>query len=82
MFVHVFGAYFGLALARMLYTKDLEDCSNEGAVYHSDIFSMIGELCLSIFRHLCSLCGKRISTLIHKGKPIKIIVMFYPTQRH
>ena len=43
MFVHVFGAYFGIAAARVLYCHDTEDAaSKEGSVYHSDLFSMIG----------------------------------------
>lgn len=44
MFIHAFGAYFGLAVARVLYSEDIERASGkEGAVYHSDLFSMIGE---------------------------------------
>ena len=43
MFVHAFGAYFGLAVARVLYKKDIEDSRKEGAVYHSDVFAMIGK---------------------------------------
>lgn len=43
MYVHVFGAYFGLAVARVLYSEETEENSKEGAVYHSDIFAMIGE---------------------------------------
>ncbi|KAK7105781.1 ammonium transporter Rh type A-like [Littorina saxatilis] len=42
MYVHVFGAYFGLAVARVLYSEETEENSKEGAVYHSDIFAMIG----------------------------------------
>ena len=42
MFVHVFGAYFGLAVARILYKSSQQDNDNEGSIYHSDIFSMIG----------------------------------------
>ncbi|KAI8515252.1 hypothetical protein Bbelb_078430 [Branchiostoma belcheri] len=41
MFVHTFGAYFGLALARVLYREDMHGHSKEGSVYHSDIFAMI-----------------------------------------
>jgi ammonium transporter Rh len=43
MFVHVFGAYFGLALARVIYDKNVEDNDKNGEVYHSDLFAMIGE---------------------------------------
>ena len=43
MFVHVFGAYFGLACARVLYTDDTRETENEGSVYHSDVFAMIGK---------------------------------------
>ena len=47
MFVHAFGAYFGLAAARVLYKEDVEQSSKEGSVYHSDIFAMIGKRSLS-----------------------------------
>ena len=43
MFVHVFGAYFGLALSRVIYTEDAKTSNKEGSVYHSDIFAMVGE---------------------------------------
>ena len=42
MFVHTFGAYFGLALSRVLHIGDIEESEKEGSAYHSDIFSMIG----------------------------------------
>ena len=42
MFIHTFGAYFGLAVARVVYTKDAKDSDNEGSSYHGDLFSMIG----------------------------------------
>ena len=46
MFVHTFGAYFGLAVSRVLASKSRQarhaDESKEGAVYHSDLFAMIG----------------------------------------
>ena len=42
MFVHTFGAYFGLALSRVLHIGDIEESDKEGSAYHSDIFSMIG----------------------------------------
>ena len=50
MYVHVFGAYFGLAAARVLYSEESEDNGKEGPVYHSDLFSIIGQfLSLSSF---------------------------------
>lgn len=47
MFVHAFGAYFGLAVARVLYREDCES-DKEGSIYHSDLFSMIGLLIIII----------------------------------
>ncbi|CAF3358156.1 unnamed protein product [Rotaria sp. Silwood1] len=52
MFVHVFGAYFGLAVSYMLYDKELtsiEAEQREKSVYHSDLFSMVGTLFLFCF---------------------------------
>jgi len=49
MFVHAFGAYFGLAVARVLYREDTAESAKEGSVYHSDLFSMIGTLFLWIY---------------------------------
>ncbi|CAH1797861.1 unnamed protein product, partial [Owenia fusiformis] len=49
MFVHVFGAYFGLAASRVLYKVDIEESKKEGSVYHSDIFAMIGTLFLWMY---------------------------------
>ena len=48
MYVHVFGAYFGLAVAKALHHEDLEN-EKESTIYHSDIFSMIGTLFLWLF---------------------------------
>ena len=48
MFVHTFGAYFGLAVSRVLFRHDVHDekaSKKEGSVYHSDIFAMIGTIC-------------------------------------
>ena len=46
MFVHVFGAYFGLAVSRTMYRKDIKDAEPKNcSIYHSDVFSMIGEQC-------------------------------------
>ncbi len=43
MFVHTFGAYYGLAIARVLFRKDVKGSEKEGSVYHADLFSMIGK---------------------------------------
>uniref|UniRef100_A0A8C8S2Q3 Ammonium transporter Rh type A n=1 Tax=Pelusios castaneus TaxID=367368 RepID=A0A8C8S2Q3_9SAUR len=50
MTIHAFGAYFGLAAARILYRPGLkEGHKNEGSAYHSDMFAMIGTLFLWLF---------------------------------
>ena len=43
MYVHVFGAYFGLTVAKILNVKEVES-EKESSSYSSDIFSMIGKL--------------------------------------
>jgi len=48
IYVHVFGAYFGLAVAKMLHNKDIES-NKESSHYHSDLFSMIGTLFLWLY---------------------------------
>ncbi|XP_046871342.1 ammonium transporter Rh type A [Hypomesus transpacificus] len=50
MIIHAFGAYFGLAVARMLYRPALRNGhENDGSVYHSDLFAMIGTVYLWMF---------------------------------
>lgn len=49
MYIHAFGAYFGLAVARVLYNDKHHEAKSEGSVYHSDIFSMIGTIFLWLF---------------------------------
>ncbi|XP_076438384.1 ammonium transporter Rh type B-like [Babylonia areolata] len=49
MFVHAFGAYFGLAASRVLYKEDVSQSQKEGSVYHSDIFAMVGTVFLWLF---------------------------------
>lgn len=45
MIIHAYGAYFGLAVARVLYRPGLRNGhEKEGSVYHSDLFAMIGRL--------------------------------------
>jgi len=49
IFVHTFGAYFGLGVSRILYTKSTLDHKNEGSDYTHDHFSMIGTIFLWMF---------------------------------
>ncbi|XP_022685920.1 ammonium transporter Rh type A-like isoform X1 [Varroa jacobsoni] len=46
MFLHTFGAYFGLALTFVLYRKDAKISTKEESSRTSDIFAMIGTLFL------------------------------------
>ncbi|CAL1531987.1 unnamed protein product [Lymnaea stagnalis] len=49
MFVHAFGAYFGLAISRVLYNPEVEKSNKEGSVYHSDMFAVVGSIFLWMF---------------------------------
>ncbi|XP_030577095.1 ammonium transporter Rh type A [Archocentrus centrarchus] len=50
MIIHAYGAYFGLAVARVLYRPGLRNGhENDGSVYHSDMFAMIGTIFLWMF---------------------------------
>ncbi|RUS81585.1 hypothetical protein EGW08_010659, partial [Elysia chlorotica] len=49
MFVHAFGAYFGLAVSRVLHREDVEKSQKEGSVYHSDMFAVVGSVFLWMF---------------------------------
>ncbi|XP_007934350.1 ammonium transporter Rh type A [Orycteropus afer afer] len=50
MTIHAFGAYFGLAVAGVLYRSGLRrGHDSEESVYHSDLFAMIGTLFLWMF---------------------------------
>ena len=49
MYVHAFGAYFGLTVAKVLHNKELEN-ENESSSYNSDLFSMIGNIIFYIIR--------------------------------
>ena len=43
MYIHAFGAYFGLAVSRILYMEEVKDNKKAEPVYHSDLFSFIGK---------------------------------------
>jgi len=49
IFVHMFGAYFGLAVSRMLHNPNTPESNKAGASYISDLFSMIGTIFLWMF---------------------------------
>ncbi|CAK8682981.1 unnamed protein product [Clavelina lepadiformis] len=49
IFIHAFGAYFGLSVARILCRKTQAENEKEDSDYHSDIFAMIGTLFLWIY---------------------------------
>ncbi|KAL5019944.1 hypothetical protein ScPMuIL_002836 [Solemya velum] len=49
MFIHMFGAYFGLTVARILHNDNASENKKEASSYNSDIFSMIGTIFLWVF---------------------------------
>ncbi|KAI0242301.1 Ammonium transporter Rh type B [Lamellibrachia satsuma] len=49
MFVHTFGAYFGLAVSRVMYTPAIRETNKETTSYNSNIFSLLGTLFLWAF---------------------------------
>jgi len=49
MFVHTFGAYFGLAFSWIIGPPTEEETKDEESTYHSDIFAMIGTIFLWMF---------------------------------
>jgi len=49
IFVHLFGAYFGLAISRVLYDEATTTSSKAGSTRISDLFSMIGTVFLWMY---------------------------------
>jgi len=49
IFVHIFGAYFGLTVARVLARPDIAKSNLEGTTATSDLFSMVGTVFLWMF---------------------------------
>jgi ammonium transporter Rh len=47
--IHMFGAYFGLGCSFMLSPKSSRGRSDNAAVYHSDLFAMIGTIFLWMY---------------------------------
>ena len=48
--IHAFGAYFGLALSRVLYTEKALNNPKEESNYHSDLFAMIGKFFVVLYQ--------------------------------
>eukprot|EP01105_Mastigella_eilhardi_P028236 TRINITY_DN917_c0_g1_i4.p1 TRINITY_DN917_c0_g1~~TRINITY_DN917_c0_g1_i4.p1 ORF type:complete len:332 (+),score=74.42 TRINITY_DN917_c0_g1_i4:115-996(+) len=46
--IHAFGAYFGLACSRVVSARKSKQHEDNGSVYHSDLFAMIGTVFLWI----------------------------------
>lgn len=49
MYVHVFGAFFGLAVSKVLQGKKEISSNKDKSHYHSDLFAMIGTLFLWLY---------------------------------
>lgn len=50
IFIHAFGAYFGIAVALVMRRRDFRVAEHlEGPQYSSDIFAMIGTILLWVF---------------------------------
>lgn len=49
IYVHIFGAYFGLAVSKVLQGKKEIESTKEGSHYHSDLFAMIGTIFLFLY---------------------------------
>ena len=49
MYVHTFGAYFGLGVSYMFAPKEGAGHKHDASVYHSDMFAMVGTLFLWMF---------------------------------
>lgn len=49
IFVHLFGAYFGLTASRVMYTKKYTNQEKQSSARTSDMFSMVGTIFLWMF---------------------------------
>lgn len=49
MIIHAFGCFFGLAVTKVISDRRVQGHSNNSAVYHSDLFAMIGTLFLWMY---------------------------------
>jgi len=55
IFVHTFGAFFGLAVSKMCTPKRIEDAKNAEASYTSNMFGVIG--CIFLWMYWPSFNG-------------------------
>lgn len=51
IYVHTFGAFFGLGVSRILYTPKIVAHDKETSRYTSDLFATLGELIVIWARH-------------------------------
>lgn len=49
MIIHTFGAFFGLAATRYLSSVNAVSADDNAAIYHSDLFAMVGTIFLWLF---------------------------------
>ena len=49
IFIHLFAAYFGLTVSRVLHHPDQTSSSKESSSYTSDMFSMVGTVFLWVY---------------------------------
>ena len=66
MIIHAFGAYFGLAASKMLYSERHVGSEKEGADYKTDLFAMIGTIFLWMYRRSYFNRRSRIESFNHQ----------------
>ncbi len=59
IYIHVFGAVFGLGVAKMIFNPRSVAHEEEISLYHSDLFSMLGE-----WNVYCNLLPPHVSLLL------------------
>lgn len=64
IYVHTFGAYFGLAVSRMLYTRKIVAHDKENSRYTSDLFATLGELTMKE-TSINEGCGNKLNKLLY-----------------
>ena len=68
MVIHAFGAYFGLALAKIIHNDDIgEENEKEGSTYNSDLFAMIGKHFLKVGFDITISDGATAETWLYHG---------------